>query len=105
MLYGPVSNLHQVGRAVEAYRFAWVTTVLSTIFLALVMVGGSVPAYCFVACWIPFVICHPRSSLIAMTVYPTIWIFPAFALLSTFWSEAPGRSARSAVELGATIGF
>jgi exopolysaccharide production protein ExoQ len=69
------------------------------------MTGSAMPAYGFVACWISFLPFHARSSVSALVANPTIWIYPALALLSTFWSEALAHTLRTAVELVVTVGF
>src|ERR1700744_5295428 len=74
----------------EYCPFAWIATCISTICLALVMTGTSLPAYVFVACWIPFSLYYARSCISALiNSKSAMWLYPALALLSTMWSQTP----------------
>jgi len=83
----------------------WLLTALSTLCLALVMTGSSLPAYVFVACWIPFTVYHARGLTKALFKSPTIWAYPVLALISTLWSQAAAGTFRGAIELAVTFAF
>lgn len=90
----------------EYCPFAWIATCISTICLALVMTGTSLPAYVFVACWIPFSLYYARSCIFTLiNSKSAIWLYPTLALLSTIWSQTPGFTLRTSVELFCTVAF
>lgn len=98
----PNSVQGTVGRT--AAPAAWVAVVISLSAVVPVTYTGSLGAAVFLMIWILFAIAFLRSSLVALRAHWSIWVFPAFALLSTLWSETHLMTLRHSLELMATVG-
>jgi exopolysaccharide production protein ExoQ len=59
---------------------------------------GQLPILAYYALWLPLLVVDPRRYLRKNPHLVWIVAFGAFALLSTFWSAAPGASVRAGVQ-------
>lgn len=87
-LTGPVGN--------EAY--ATLAVALSVFVFAYSFRFGQVSILAYYALWLPLVAIDYRRVLGNYTHYLWIFAFALFACLSVFWSQAPGASARAALQ-------
>lgn len=64
---------------------------------------GQAPILIYYACWLPLLLVDHRRFLNEMPYLWWVVPFAAFALVSTFWSAAPGASARASVQYASHI--
>jgi len=66
---------------------------------------GTAGAVAFLAPWVLLAAAYGRANLHLLVTGPRlVWLLPAFALLSTMWSHAPGYTLRFGLENVATAG-
>ena len=78
---------------------------LSMFGVILTLAGSATGAVLFIVAWAPIAIRRADRCLTALGRSPSLWLIPAFALLSAIWSEAPAATLRAAAELGVTAGI
>jgi len=81
----------------------WFATMLGTLGLIGALGGSSLGAYGFLAVWGLIFAARANSYCMLLMRAPVLWLMPAMALLSTFWSQAPQASLRAAIELALTV--
>lgn len=83
----------------------WGLTTFSLTCLALGVGFGQVFTATFLLCWLLYALAWPTRALNQLLQVRLPWLFPLLALSSVLWSQAPGETLRTAVQLLTVTAF
>lgn len=84
--------------------FAWCCCLAGLVAILLANFAGTIGAYSFLACWALLAATRPAASRRALAADLSIWLFPAFAVASSLWSQHHAISLRFGLQYLATAG-